>query len=173
MTLAQFEQERTVRPCTDCGAMGVVTAHNPNNNGLLVRCPSCGSKRPWGSLLYLKQNERRRSARPSLPDGETLDSVWEKFGNRCFVCSAPKHFLIRLAIGRHAHHVAPYAEEGHKGPIVPICTLCHPVVTERQRMHWFLRRVVVIETDTAEDAAPDHRSVDAQRERNESSKFDW
>ena len=57
------------------------------------------------------------------------------------ICSAPKAFLVKQGIGRQAHHVVPYAEEGHRGPIVPICTLCHPVVTDRQRLHWFFRNV--------------------------------
>jgi hypothetical protein len=143
MTLSQFTEQQATRACRQCGVIGVVTDLNPNNNGLLVCCPHCGSKRPWGSLLYLKQNERKRPPRPPLPDGETLDSIWEKYGNRCFVCSAPKSFLQGLGIGREVHHVLPYAQEGHKGPVVPICKHCHPVVTDRQRMYWFLQNVVL------------------------------
>jgi hypothetical protein len=143
MTLSDFDQQRNRRPCASCGMSGLVTQLNPNNNGLLVCCPHCGSKRPWGSLLYLKQNERKRQARPALPDGETLDSIWEKFGNRCVLCSAPKSFLLTVGIGRQVHHVAPYAEEGHCGPLVPICTPCHSVANERQRLYWFFQRVVM------------------------------
>lgn len=116
MTISQFEQARTSDPCRDCGETGLKTELNPNNNGLLVRCPHCGSNRPWGSLLYLKQNERKRPARPPLPNGETLDSIWRKFDDRCVMCSAPKDFLIRLGIGRQVHHVNPYAQAGHQGP---------------------------------------------------------
>ncbi len=151
MTLAQFGVERTNRPCSQCGYIGAVTEHNPNNNGLLVCCPSCGSKRPWGSLLYLKQNERKRPARPPLPEGETLDSIWEKFGNRCVLCSAPKHALATFGIGRQVHHVAPYAQEGHRGPLVPICTHCHAVATERQRIYWFFHRRVLKDDDENHD----------------------
>ena len=143
MTVAEFEQQRAARPCRQCGKSAVDTHLNPNNNGLQVRCPHCGSNRPWGSLLYLKQNERRRPRRPPFPDGQSLDSIWEKFDNRCFVCSAPKAVLAKLGIGRQVHHVAPYAQEGHRGPLVPICTLCHPVVTDRQRIYWFIQRVVL------------------------------
>jgi len=120
-----------------------VTELNPNNNGLLVYCPHCQSKRPWGTLLYLKQNERKRSKRPPLPEGATLDSIWEKYDNRCVMCGAPKSALAQLGIGRQVHHVIPYAAEGHKGPLVPICTHCHPLVTERQRVYWFFQRVVM------------------------------
>ena len=143
MTLAEFNARRNHNPCNACGRFGLTTQHNPNNNGLLVCCPHCESKRPWGSLLYLKQNERKRQARPVLPDGETLDSIWEKFGDRCVLCSAPKSFLLTVGIGRQVHHVAPYAEEGHRGPLVPLCTQCHAVANERQRLCWFFQRVVM------------------------------
>lgn len=147
MTLSEFAEQRRERACVHCGCRGVLTERNPNNNGLLVYCPDCGSKRPWGSLLYLKQNERKRPPRPPLPDGETLDSIWAKFGDRCVVCSAPKSGLLRLGIGRHVHHVVPYAQEGHTGPLVPICTLCHGVATDRQRLYWFMQNVVMKSND--------------------------
>jgi hypothetical protein len=94
-------------------------------------------------LLYLKQRETKRATRPPLPEGETLDSVRERYGNRCVMCSAPKTFLTTVGIGRQVHHVAPYAEEGHRGPLVPICTHCHELASARQRMYWFIQRVVL------------------------------
>jgi hypothetical protein len=107
-----------------------------------VICPKCGSNRPWGSLLYLKQNPRKRTRSP-LPNGKTLESIWQEYGDRCVVCSAPKSFLIKLGIGRQVHHVAPYALEGHRGPLIPICSPCHSVATERQRLYWFFQRVTL------------------------------
>ena len=143
MTVPEYNEQRDARPCASCGRIGMSTEFNANNNGLLVVCTHCGSRRPWGSVLYLKQNERRRAARPPLPNGETLDSVWEQFGNRCVVCSTPKAVLIQLGIGRQVHHVVPYAQEGHRGPLVPICSHCHSVATERQRLCWFYQRTVM------------------------------
>jgi DNA-directed RNA polymerase subunit RPC12/RpoP len=149
MTLSEFEAERTTRVCVHCGQPGMTTERNPNNNGLLVRCPHCGSKHPWGHLLYLKQNEGKRPSRPPLPNGETLDSIWAKFGDRCVVCTAPKHALIEWGIGRQVHHVAPYLEEGHRGPLVPICAHCHSVANDRQRLYWFFRNKAKLSTGTA------------------------
>jgi hypothetical protein len=143
MTLSEFDYERTTRPCGRCGANGVTTELNTNNGGLLVCCPHCGSKRPWGTLLYLKQNEHKRPKRPPLPEGATLDSVWAAYDDHCVVCGAPKTALASLGIGRQVHHVIPYAAKGHKGPLVPICTHCHEVANGRQRMYWFLQRVVL------------------------------
>ncbi len=162
MTLSQFPEQRNVRACQHCGNSGATTELNANNNGLLVRCSHCGSNRPWGSLLYLKQNEHRRPRRPSLPNGQSLDSIWEKFDNRCFVCSAPKAVLAKLGIGRQVHHVAPYSQEGHRGPLVPICTHCHPVVTDRQRIFWFIQRLVL--GDEHDDRAGTHVDAAASAE---------
>lgn len=157
MTLSEFEGHRDSRACSHCGQTGMRTELNPNNNGLLVYCPHCQSKRPWGSLLYLKQNEGRRRSRPPLPDGDSLDSVWAKFGDRCVMCGAPKHFLIRLGVGRQVHHVWPYAQAGHQGPVVPICTHCHTVANDRQRMYWFIQRTMIKvqteEIDVSEEVA--------------------
>jgi len=147
MTLAEFATERETRPCVECGSTGLSTELNPNNNGLQVVCPSCSSRRPWGTLLYLKQNERRRT-RPPLPEGESLDSIWERFDNRCVVCSAPKAFLERLGIGRQVHHVAPYAQEEHCGPLVSICTHCHETATQRQRVFWYFQRVIAADENS-------------------------
>ena len=143
MTIGEFAAQREIRPCRSCRRVGMATERNPNNNGLLVLCPHCGFKRPWGPYLYLKQNDRKRVSRPPLPDGETLHSIWERFGDRCVICSTPKAVLIQLRIGRQVHHVAPFAQEGHKGPLVPICIHCHSVATERQRLCWFYQRVVL------------------------------
>jgi ribosomal protein S14 len=143
MTIQEFEKQRDANPCLHCGQPGLTARRNLNNNGLQVFCPNCQSGRPWGSLLYLKQNEGKRQTRPPLPDGATLDSIWEKYDNRCVMCGAPKSALAALGIGRQVHHVVPYAAEGHRGPLVPICSHCHPVVTERQRVYWFYRRVVM------------------------------
>lgn len=143
MTLSEFDRQRAIRPCGSCGGGLVTTELNVNNNGLLVCCGTCGSKRPWGSVLYLKQRTEQRRTRPPLPDGETLESIWEKYGNRCVICSAPREALAQLGIGRQVHHVLPFAQEGHKGPLIPICTHCHPVVNDRQRIYWFIQRVVL------------------------------
>ena len=165
MTISEFASMRESRACEVCGHVGVITELNPNNNGLLVRCPDCRSNRPWGSLLYLRQNATKRAVRPPLPDGQTLDSIWEKFGDRCVFCSAPKPFLQKIGIGRQVHHVAPFAEEGHRGPIVPICTHCHEVANARQRIYWFLQRVVLKPLDAGSRDEPVDESSSPARSR--------
>jgi hypothetical protein len=169
MTASEFAVHRENRPCGSCGVVGVVTQLNPNNNGLLVLCPNCGSKRPWGSLLFLKQNAGKRLPRAPLPDGQTLDSVWEQYGDRCVFCSAPKSFLLGVGIGRHVHHVAPFAEEGHRGPVVPICAHCHEVANARQRIYWFLQRVVLKPAESGSGDRVEAARVSAPPARSENS----
>jgi hypothetical protein len=142
LTRADFDA-RANEPCHACGA-SVVLEDNPNNGATQVVCSSAGcrlARRPWGIVVNIRKTTRK--TRKPLPDAETLESTWEKYGNRCVVCSAPKSFLLKVGIGRQVHHVAPYAEEGHQGPLVPICTHCHAVANERQRLYWFFRRVVM------------------------------
>ena len=35
---------------------------------------------------------------------------------------------------------------------MPICTQCHPVVSDLQRMHWFYRRIVLKDVPQDDDA---------------------
>lgn len=142
MTRTDFEA-RAGEPCYACGA-SVILEDNPNNGATQVVCSSSAcrlARRPWGQVINIKKSTKK--VRKPLPDGETLDSIWEKFGDRCVLCSAPKSFLLTVGIGRQVHHVAPYAEEGHRGPLVPICTQCHAVANERQRLYWYFQRVVM------------------------------
>lgn len=132
MTLLEFEQQREIRPCTRCGVPGVVLERSLNNNGVQVVCPACGSRSPWGATLFLKQSDRKR--RPPLPGGKTLDDVWTDYGDRCVSCGQSRDTLLHLGIGRHAHHVLPYARHGHDGPVVPLCALCHQMVNALQRV---------------------------------------
>jgi hypothetical protein len=120
-----------------------VLEDNPNNGATQVVCSSrtCRlSRRPWGQVVNVKKTTRK--TRKPLPNGETLDSIWEKWGDVCFVCGAPKDALARLGIGRQIHHVLPHATHGHEGPLMPICTHCHPLANERQRLYWFMTRLV-------------------------------
>jgi hypothetical protein len=160
MTRIEYDAEVARRPCQQCGHE-VSLEHNPNNNALQVICPSCGSRRPWGPVVNLKQNNRK--GRKPLPDGETLDSVWERWGNVCFACGAPSTFLQSLGIGRTVHHVLPHAQHGHKGPLVPICTLCHPVLNDRQRLYWFIERRLLLDDTTRNEGESIRRSDDLPR----------
>jgi hypothetical protein len=146
MTRDEFDAQKS-RPCSFCGNP-VALAHNPNNNSIQVVCTHRGAavakecarwRTPWGGLvIHIKQNNKTR--RKEYPDGESLDEVWERFGNVCVVCSAPKDALMRLGIGRQRQHVLPYAQHGHQGPLVPMCVPCHENATSRQKLFWFWYR---------------------------------
>lgn len=165
MTREEFEARRT-EPCHHCGGDLCAGAwpwsrpesrppwidHNPNNNGQQVICGTCQSRTPWTLVHYIKQTTKKR--RDPLPDGETLDSIWARWGDVCFMCGGPKSALIILGIGRQVHHVLPYADHGHQGPLVPVCTQCHEVATARQRVFWFYYRLSA-RRDDADESSPD------------------
>jgi hypothetical protein len=160
LTRVEFDA-RSNEQCHACGAP-VMLEDNPNNGATQVVCSSrvCRlARRPWGQVINIKKSTRK--IRKPLPDGETLDSIWEKYGNRCVLCSAPKSFLLTVGIGRQVHHVAPWAQEGHRGPLIPICTQCHMVANERQRLYWFFQRVVL---KTVGDGADAEEVVEVTRE---------
>ena len=137
MTVDEFNATASELPCRQCRQVGLEAAHNPNNNGLLVVCPHCGGKRPLGASHYLKQNTSKKR-RPPAP--HALNEVWELFGNVCAMCGAPRSALEVLGIGRQAHHVMPYAQHGHRGPLIPLCSHCHDTATARQRVFWWWHR---------------------------------
>jgi hypothetical protein len=135
MTLQEFEASKHKHPCVTCGKFGVITEVDDRNGGLFLRCLSCKAtkKAVWPNApYYLKQNTR--TTRKEYPFGETVEEVWARFDNLCFSCGRTSDECAAQRVARHRHHVAEYAKVGHQGPIVPICGLCHPVVTSLQKM---------------------------------------
>jgi hypothetical protein len=116
----------------------------PNNGGILVLCPACSSRSPLGAALFLKQAAAKR---PPLPHGASVSDVWNRWGNRCFVCGLGQETLIKLGIGQQRHHVQPFAEHGHAGPLIPVCASCHEVVNALQRT---VRRFVKTASDVGQ-----------------------
>ena len=93
--------------------------------------------RHWRVLL-LRRRTRRRAKK-------TLDEVWAAFGDHCLSCGQPREALIQMGIGRHAHHILPYVQNGHARPVVPICTLCHEVINALQRL---MSRLSMVQKET-------------------------
>jgi hypothetical protein len=137
MTRQEFEQLQR-RPCDRC-AGGVSIERNPNNNALQVVCGKCGARVPWRDhgVVNLKQNGKRRRA--DYPMGEELDEVWARYDDACIVCGATTDELKAWGVGRQRQHVAEYRTDMHRGPILPICTDCHPFATQLQKMRALLR----------------------------------
>lgn len=145
MTVAEFQDQAESLTCQQCQGTSLTSEHNPNNNGQLVVCPTCHSHRPLGHTRYLKKNLNKTSRKPAPID---LEEVWVRFGNVCAICGAPRSALEVLGIGRQAHHVMPYAQHGHQGPLIPLCSPCHETATARQRVFWWWHRF--LEQDHAE-----------------------
>lgn len=139
MTLQEFDAlGKYNKPCIHCGRLGMARELNEHNQARVV-CPHCGSKTAWGSF-NLKQNGRTN--RTPYPFDEGLDEVWARFDNRCVLCSRTKDELAEQRVGRQRQHVAPYAQNGHQGPIVPICARCHTIGTVLQKDAEIMRAFV-------------------------------
>lgn len=143
MTVQEFTDLAPTLECLQCHRQGLKTDLNVNNNGLLVVCPHCTSKRPLGSLLYLRQDKNAKKVRrQDYPPDQGLFDVWERFGHRCTVCCLTEAQLRLLGLGLSRHHVTDdFKHSGHDCQIVPICTGCKTLVDHRQResLRWYRR----------------------------------
>lgn len=157
MTLQEFDGTgKYEKPCRDCSRRGMAREHNANNNGDLVVCPFCKSNRPWGALTYLKHTSRTHRKDDRDRDGCSLFEVWQRFKDRCALCTAPAHELFALGIGRSRHHVTErYNPAEVDCPIIPLCAACKTIVDARQREVW---RWIYRLRDLKGDAVPLGRS---------------
>lgn len=139
MTRDEFTA-RNHEPCLKCVSR-VRLVYNPNNNAHQVLCSHCETRTPWGQVMFVKYTEKPGTRRKEYQAGQELDTVWERFGHVCAVCSLSTQVLISLGVGRTRHHVAEYAKTGHDGVIIPLCTNCKPFVDARQReaARWYKR----------------------------------
>jgi hypothetical protein len=132
MTAEDFLRQQESHACAACGRVGVAGIRtDPNNGGLYIYCDSCGATKHkcWPNApAYLKQNTRTQ--RKDCP--QTVNEVWEQWGNRCIACGQSALILRTLGFGQQRHHADPFVDHGHNGLILPICTNCHPVITALQ-----------------------------------------
>lgn len=132
LTVEAFASLADTLQCRRCSGIGLSTEHVPNNNGILVVCAACGSRSPLGSAVFLRQTATVKRREP-LPKGSSIDEVWSTWGGCCIVCGLAVERLRELGVGQQRHHVKPYAEHGHSGTLLPICTSCHEIVNWLQR----------------------------------------
>lgn len=138
MTVEEFDElGKYSLPCRECARTGMAREHIDNNNAERVYCPFCGSKSPWGVTMNLKQTSTKRRKDDALRDGCSIVEVWERFKNRCVVCTLPMHALADVRLGLSRHHVTErYSPDELDCPIVPVCNACKSIVDARQREAW-------------------------------------
>lgn len=146
LTVEEFEARKTELVCRVCRQRRLTDQHITTNNARQVVC-QCGCRDPLGRIIYLKQTKRQ--TRREYP--ETLDEVWAKYGDVCIVCSSPKSFIDAIGQRRERHHVMPYANHEHAGPLVPMCGWCHTNATERQRLMGFWRNRIAAYDKSSSD----------------------
>lgn len=144
MTLQTFDTGgNREQPCRECNHDTMTRQHNANNNGWQVVCPQCGSRRPWGQLTYLVHSPVKCRKDDSGRDGCSVVEVWQKFKNRCAVCTLPMYAIVELQSGCSRHHVTErYDSDEVDCPIIPVCNRCKPIVDARQRESWAFYRLL-------------------------------
>ncbi len=138
ITLDNYTERLREFSCPMCARSGAFfqTFRNSNNNGVGLVCP-CGRQHPASKLgiYWLRQGEHGQ--RPK--SHERLADTWARGGERCWHCGAPRDWLEAHGVGRHQHHAHPYVEEGHVGPLIPLCATCHEHASAQYRL---MRRLV-------------------------------
>ena len=113
------------RSCPQCGEARLETFHVPNNNGIGIKCGGCGKKHPLPRVMWLRQGKPKRS--------NDIAAVMEQRGHYCWGCGVPHEVLKKNKIGMHVHHTLPFAQHGEKREKIPLCALCHELLSAAQR----------------------------------------
>jgi hypothetical protein len=117
-------------PCPNCEEVGQFgTFRNYNNNGVGLICLACDEQHPFSSFkcTWLRQGAVKRS--------NNVQQVMKERGYFCYGCGEDYEVLKAAGIGMHEHHARPFMTNGNDGPTIPLCGICHPVITAVQRYH--------------------------------------
>jgi hypothetical protein len=102
--------------------------YEPNNGGTGIVCHCCGLKHPLRGVMWLPRDKHSKPKRSN-----DIAAVIKEAGNYCWGCGAGFEELRRRRIGRHVHHTRPFAKYGEGYPKIPMCTLCHELISAVQR----------------------------------------
>jgi hypothetical protein len=100
----------------------------PNNNSVGIVCRGCGTKHPLNAtrrIMWLRHEKQKRS--------NDIVAVIKECGAYCYGCGNDFETLRQRGIGRHVHHTRPFSKHGEKYPKIPMCALCHELVSAAQR----------------------------------------
>jgi hypothetical protein len=115
--------------CHKCGLHGTLgTFVEPNNNGTGIICRECRFKHPLG---YRGVQWLRRAEKPKRSND--IAAVIKVCGDYCYGCGTDFDVLRDRGIGRHVHHTRPFADHGEAYAKIPMCALCHELISAAQR----------------------------------------
>jgi hypothetical protein len=136
MTVDEFLSQQDSLRCIDCGHVGLIEEYRQQNNGRQVLCPACPSRKPLGSVVFLKQ-KGPRVRQPLSRSGESVEEVWAAWDNRCVGCGRTKEEIEFLGLACERDHAPPLAEVGaeDKTRLIPLCTRCHQSLTSNQALN--------------------------------------
>ena len=147
LTLESFPDLKHEIQCKHCGAVGQIeTFLNPSNNATGMRCTACSEAHPIApSVLWLRKGTKRVSTRGSR-------RLLAKLGAYCYGCGLSERVLKDVGIGfPHKHHTRPVARYGDGVVEIPVCRLCHELLSAVQRDRWALYGVRMAAADEVEE----------------------
>jgi hypothetical protein len=100
----------------------------PNNNGTGIICRGCGLKHPlsYAGVMWLPRTDKPKRS-------NDIAAVISECGNYCYGCGTDFDTLRQRRIGRHVHHTRSFAKHGEKYAKIPLCALCHELISAAQR----------------------------------------
>jgi hypothetical protein len=119
-------------PCPKCGTVGKYSLFDkPTSNAVGIECAACRARHPfmgWGiQWVPIAKTEKRRS--------NDIVAVTAEHGRYCHGCGLTPEELEKIGFTLQVHHAQPYAGHGDTGKKIPLCSLCHDLISAAQRAH--------------------------------------
>ena len=112
-----------------CGAATAWEIEPPayTDGGVRLRCHACRLA-PDPSWWIPQGNRKRRTK-----GAPTITEVTKERGAFCYGCGLDESLLLQFRIRLYVHHARAYQDAGHAGPYIPLCGVCHEIVTFTQK----------------------------------------
>jgi hypothetical protein len=117
-------------PVCECyGALELFT--EPNNGGTGIVCGACNTRHPFSpEIMWIPRSKEPKPKRPAIDRAEVIN----RCGNHCWGCGNDLDVLRRAGVGWDAHHTRPFAKYGEDYQTIPLCKVCHELLTAAQRI---------------------------------------
>jgi len=114
-------------PSAFCGVKGRFRLFEVREkDGAALECSACGLQHPFGPhwLKYLHGTRKPTD----------VAGLMHECGDYCYVCGVSAKELASISVKMEVHHTKRFADDGAEtGQKIPVCSVCHPVVTSMQR----------------------------------------
>lgn len=134
LTVETFPGLKDQVRCRKCGKVGQIELfQHPENNGTGMRCTACGFNHPLSPRVWWLRSGKKQ------PSSKGTKRLVAHLGAYCYGCGLSERVLKDLGIGfPHLHHTRPMVRYGDGVEKIPVCRLCHELLSAAQRDRWAL-----------------------------------